>query len=168
MGRCKNECLCFCCGKVLYYICKELFFVFIILGVFVGFIIGLLVNKSVNDIKDLEKKVIIIMLIGFLGEFFMNMLKLLILLLIVVSLIIVLVMLDFKVIGRIGCWIVFYYMGIMLIVVFFGIVLVFFICLGECSKFEGIDEKFLRFYCGFDLFFDFLRWVLIMDWYLLY
>lgn len=90
----------------------------------VGFIVGVVVNFFVNDIVDFEKKVMIIMLIGFLGEFFMNMLKLLILFLIVVSLICVFVMLDFKVMGKIGRCIVLYYFFIIFLVVIFGIVFV--------------------------------------------
>lgn len=97
----------------------------------VGFIIGVVVNFFVNNIVDLEEKVIMIMLIGFLGEFFMNMFKMLILFLIIVSLICVLVILDLKVMGKIGRCIVLYYLMIMFLVVIFGIVFVVSICLGE-------------------------------------
>ena len=85
MGRCESERLRSCCGKVLHHIRKELLLVLTILGVSVGFRIGYFVNKI--DIKDPEKKATTIMLIGFPGELFMNMLKLLILPLIVASLI---------------------------------------------------------------------------------
>ena len=168
MGRCKNERLRSCCGKVLHHSRKELLLVLIILGVFVGFIIGLSVNKSVNDIKDPEKKATTIMLIGFPGELFMNMLKLLILPLIVASLITALATLDSKATGRIGRRTVLYYMGTMLIAVLLGIVLVLSIRPGERSKPEGTDEKLSRPYRGLDSLLDLLRWALIMDWYLSY
>lgn len=157
MGRCKNERLRSCCGKVLHHIRKELLLVLIILGVLVGFIIGLSVNKSVNDIKDPEKKATTIMLIGFPGELFMNMLKLLILPLIVASLITALATLDSKATGRIGRRTVLYYMGTMLIAVLLGIVLVLSIRPGERSKPEGTDEKLSRPYRGLDSLLDLLR-----------
>ena len=54
---------------------KDLLLVLIILGVIIGFIIGATVNEPVNNIKDPEWKASAIMLIGFPGELFMNMLK---------------------------------------------------------------------------------------------
>lgn len=157
MGRGKNRRLRSCCGKVLHHIRKELLLVLIILGVLVGFIIGLSVNESVNDIKDPEKKATTIMLIGFPGELFMNMLKLLILPLIVASLITALATLDSKATGRIGRRTVLYYMGTMLIAVLLGIVLVISIRPGKRSKPEGTDKQLSRPYRGLDSLLDLLR-----------
>ena len=155
MGRCESERLRSCCGKVLHHIRKELLLVLTILGVSVGFRIGYFVNKI--DIKDPEKKVTTIMLIGFPGELFMNMLKLLILPLIVASLITALATLDSKATGRIGRRTVLYYMGTMLIAVLLGIVLVLSIRPGERSKPEGIDENLSRPYRVLDSLLDLLR-----------
>ena len=129
----------------------------IVLGVIIGFIVGASANKSVNAIKDPEKKATTIMLIGFPGELFMNMLKLLILPLIVASLITALATLDSKATGRIGRRTVLYYMGTMLIAVILGIILVVAIRPGERSRPEGDDKQLSRPYRGLDSLLDLLR-----------
>ena len=148
-----------CCGAVLRRIRQDLLLVLIILGVIIGFIIGASVNDSVNAIKDPEKKATTIMLIGFPGELFMNMLKLLILPLIVASLITALATLDSQATGRIGRRTVIYYLGTMLIAVLIGIVLVVAIRPGERSRPDKIggDTDLARPYRNLDSFLDLLR-----------
>ena len=130
----------------------------IILGVIIGFVIGASVNEPVNNIKDPEWKQTTIMLIGFPGELFMNMLKLLILPLIVASLITALATLDSKATGKIGRRTVLYYLGTMLIAVLIGIVLVVSIRPGERSRPEvGETKPLSRPYRGLDSLLDLLR-----------
>ena len=149
-----------CCGAVLRRLRKDLLLILIILGVIVGFIIGASVNDSVNAIKDPEKKATTIMLIGFPGELFMNMLKLLILPLIVASLVTALATLDSKATGRIGRRTVIYYLGTMLIAVLIGIILVVAIRPGARSRpdEEGDVKSLARPYRNLDSFLDLLRW----------
>lgn len=148
-----------CCGAVLRRLRKDLLLVLIILGVIIGFTIGASVNESVNAIKDPEKKATVIMLIGFPGELFMNMLKLLILPLIVASLITALSTLDSKATGRIGRRTVIYYFGTMLIAVLIGIILVVAIRPGARSRpdEEGDVKSLARPYRNLDSFLDLLR-----------
>lgn len=68
---------CSCCLKVWRIIRQDILLFLIIIGVVVGFIIGAAANPSVNNIVDPEEKATTIMLIGFPGELFMNMLKML-------------------------------------------------------------------------------------------
>ena len=147
-----------CCGAVLRHIRQELLLVLIISGVVVGFLIGALINEHVNAIADPEMKATAIMLIGFPGELFMNMLKLLILPLIVASLITALATLDSKATGKIGRRTVLYYLGTMLIAVLIGIALVVAIRPGERSKTDRTgEEKVGRPYRGLDSLLDLLR-----------
>jgi len=127
-------------------------------GVVIGFAVGAAVNEPVNAIKDPEKKATAIMLIGFPGELFMNMLKLLILPLIVASMITALATLDSKATGKIGRRTVIYYLGTMLIAVLLGIVLVVSIRPGERSRPEsGEKSPQKRPYRGLDSLLDLLR-----------
>ena len=157
-GRFRGRCLS-CCGAVLRRLRKDILLILIILGVIIGFIIGASVNNSINAIKDPEKKATAIMLIGFPGELFMNMLKLLILPLIVASLVTALATLDSKATGRIGRRTVIYYLGTMLIAVLIGIILVVAIRPGTRSRpDEEADVKSLaRPYRNLDSFLDLLR-----------
>lgn len=157
-GRDGNRRLRSCCSAVLRRLRQDLLLVLIILGVIIGFIIGTSVNEPVNNIKDPEWKQTTIMLIGFPGELFMNMLKLLILPLIVASLITALATLDSKATGKIGRRTVLYYLGTMLIAVLIGIVLVVSIRPGERSRPEVEETKPLsRPYRGLDSLLDLLR-----------
>ncbi|XP_078379054.1 excitatory amino acid transporter 1-like [Oculina patagonica] len=147
-----------CCGAVLRRLRKDILLVLLIIGVIIGFVIGAAVNESVNAIEDPEKKATTIMLIGFPGELFMNMLKLLILPLIVASLITALATLDSKATGRIGRRTVIYYLGTMLIAVLLGIVLVVAIRPGERSRPDNAEERpKARPYRGLDSLLDLLR-----------
>jgi len=158
MGRGTNGRFRSCCGAVLRRLRKDLLLVLLIVGVIIGFAVGAAVNESVNAIKDPEKKATAIMLIGFPGELFMNMLKLLILPLIVASMITALATLDSKATGRIGRRTVIYYLGTMLMAVLLGIVLVVAIRPGERSRPEDSEEPPpTRPYRGLDSLLDLLR-----------
>ena len=147
-----------CCGAVLRRLRKDLLLVLLVVGVVIGFAVGAAVNEPVNAIKNPEKKATAIMLIGFPGELFMNMLKLLILPLIVASMITALATLDSKATGKIGRRTVLYYLGTMLIAVLLGIVLVVAIRPGERSRPEDSDDSpQTRPYRGLDSLLDLLR-----------
>lgn len=148
-----------CCGAVLRRLRKDLLLVLLIVGVIIGFAIGAAVNEPVSAIKDPEKKATTIMLIGFPGELFMNMLKLLILPLIVASLTTALATLDSQATGKIGRRTVIYYLGTMLIAVLIGIILVVAIRPGERSRpdKEGDVKSLARPYRNLDSFLDLLR-----------
>lgn len=138
---------------------KDLLLVLIILGVIIGFIIGAIVNEPVNKIRNPEWRASAVMLIGFPGELFMNMLKLLILPLIVASLITALATLDSKATGKIGRRTVIYYFATMLIAVLIGIILVVSIRPGVRSRPETKETKPLsRPYRGLDSLLDLLRY----------
>ncbi|KAJ7390273.1 Excitatory amino acid transporter 2 [Desmophyllum pertusum] len=157
-GRAHRDRLRSCCGAVLRRLRKDLLLVLIVVGVIIGFIIGTSVNESVNAIKDPATKATTVMLIGFPGELFMNMLKLLILPLIVASLITALSTLNSKATGRIGRRTVIYYLGTMLIAVLIGIILVVAIRPGELSRLDNAGKKLnMPPYRGLDSFLDLLR-----------
>lgn len=138
---------------------KDLLLVLIILGVVIGFIVGAIVNEPVNKIRNPEWRATAVMLIGFPGELFMNMLKLLILPLIVASLITALATLDSKATGKIGRRTVIYYFATMLIAVLIGIILVVSIRPGVRSRAETKETKPLsRPYRGLDSLLDLLRY----------
>ena len=103
---------------------SDLMLTLILIGVVVGFIAGSLVNGTVNNITDIEEKTTVIMLIGFPGELFMNMLKLLILPLIVASLVTAVASLDAEATAKIGRRTIIYYLSTTFMAVVLGIVLV--------------------------------------------
>ncbi|KAK3699457.1 hypothetical protein QZH41_018614 [Actinostola sp. cb2023] len=118
-NRCGSCCRIFC-GR-----CKQdILMILIVLGVAVGFIIGFLANGPVNRIQTPEDKATAIMLIGFIGELFMAMLKMLILPLIMLSMICALCVLDANATGKIGRRTVLYYLCTTLLAVILGIALV--------------------------------------------
>lgn len=133
---------CYSCWVKIWRILKQDVLLFaIVIGVLVGFTIGAAANPSVNDIEDPEKKATTIMLIGFPGELFMNMLKMLILPLIVASLICALATLDSKATGKIGRRTVLYYLTTTLLAVILGIVLVVSIRPGESGDKGSVDDE---------------------------
>lgn len=79
---------------------QEILLVLMMIGVVVGFIIGASVNSSVNAIENPEDEKTILMLIGFPGELFINMLKMLVLPLIVASLVCALAGIEAKASGE--------------------------------------------------------------------
>ncbi|KAL9964518.1 hypothetical protein ACROYT_G028172 [Oculina patagonica] len=149
---------CSCWLKVWCVLKQDILLFLIVVGVVIGFIIGAAVNPSVNDIEDPEEKATTIMLIGFPGELFMNMLKLLILPLIVASLICALATLDSKATGKIGRRTVLYYLTTTLLAVILGIVLVVSIRPGESGdKGEAEETRITGPHRNLDSFLDLIR-----------
>lgn len=75
-----------------------------------------------------------------------------------VSLIIVVLYFDVRVIGKIGCCVLLFYLIIMLFVVILGMVFVFFIRLGKIDNLIG-GKLDLNFYMIRDFFLDLIRCV---------
>ena len=118
---------------------RDLLLVLIVLGVILGFVVGAAVNGPIGEVVDPEERATILMLIGFPGELFMNMLKMLILPLIVASLICALSTLEKEATGKIGRRTVLYYLTTTLVAVVLGIVLVISIRPGDSG--QGADDK---------------------------
>ena len=135
----------------------------IVIAVLVGFIIGASVNPFVNDSGDPESKATTLMLIGFPGELFMNMLKMLILPLIIASLICALATLDSKATGKIGRCTVLYFTTTLLAVVL-GIVLVISIRPGDWGdKGDTENEKISKPRRNLDSFLDLIRYLTFLS-----
>ena len=113
-----------CCNAFYLMIKRNLLLVLLVVGAFVGFAIGAIVNDPVNRITDPEKKATVTMLIGFPGELFMNMLKMIILPLVVASLITAVSTLNPDVAGRIGRRTMIYYLATMALAAILGMTLV--------------------------------------------
>lgn len=143
---------CFVLGRKLR---QDILLVFMMIGVLIGFIIGVSVNGSVNAIENLEDKKTTLMLIGFPGELFINMLKMLVLPLIVASLVCALAGIDAKASGRIGRRAVVYYLCTTVVAVILGILVVTIIKPGSQAK--PSDEKEITPYRPLDAFLDLLR-----------
>lgn len=150
-----SEC-CGCCSGCMRRVNKDLLLVLIIIGVVIGFVIGALVNEPVNNIEDVEDKKTVLMLIGFAGELFMSMLKMLILPLIVASLICALASLDAKATGRVGRRALVYYLSTTILAVILGIVLVVAIRPGETDE-EKTGTKEVQPVRTLDAFLDLIR-----------
>lgn len=146
---------CRCCSSFCGRVRTDLLLVLIVIGVVIGFVIGALVNGPVNDIEDVEDKKTVLMLIGFPGELFMNMLKMLILPLIVASLICALAALDANATGRVGRRALLYYFSTTILAVILGIVLVVSIRPGKGQSSEA--EKEVADYRTLDAFLDLIR-----------
>lgn len=143
---------------------QDILLLMIVIGVLVGFIIGASVNPSVNDIVDPESKATTLMLIGFPGELFMNMLKMLILPLIIASLICALATLDSKATGKIGRRTVLYYFTTTLLAVVLGIVLVISIRPGDWGdKGDTENEKISKPRRNLDSFLDLIRYLTFLS-----
>ena len=113
------------------------------------------VNDSVNAIENPEDKKTTLMLIGFPGELFINMLKMLVLPLIVGSLVCVLAGIDAKASGRISRRAVIYYLRTTVVAVILGILVVSIIRPGSQAK--PSEEKEITPYRPLDAFLDLLR-----------
>ena len=155
-GRFKGDSKCGrCCSAFSRRVRTDLLLVLIVIGVIIGFVIGALVNGPVNDIEEVEDKKTVLMLIGFPGELFMNMLKMLILPLIVASLICALAALDAKATGRVGRRALVYYFSTTILAVILGIVLVVSIRPGNTTTDKGNKE--VEPYRTLDAFLDLIR-----------
>lgn len=134
---------------------QEILLVLMMIGVVVGFIISVSVNGSVNAIENPEDKKKTLMLIGFSGELFRNMLKMLVLPLIVASLVCALAGIDAKASGRIGQRAVIYYLCTTVAAVILGILVVSII--RPDSQAKSSEEKEITPYRPLDAFLDLLR-----------
>ena len=146
-----------CCAAVGRSLRKNLLLVLIIIGCLLGFIIGVAVNESVQQIQVPEKKATTIMLIGFPGEILLNMLKMMVLPLIVASLVCAMASLESTAAGRIGRRTVIYYLSTTVLAAIVGIILAAAIRPGEIegSKSGGSSRGAVR---TLDGFLDLLRY----------
>jgi Na+/H+-dicarboxylate symporter len=122
-------------GEKLRKIARQnLLLILIIVGVICGFIIGLSLNGHVqsNHFDDEERREIV-MLISFLGDIFVRLLKLLIVPLIITSIVMAVASLDTKTTGKLGRRTVIYYLGTTFIAVIIGVILVVSIRPGETA-----------------------------------
>lgn len=117
---------CIAMGKSLRKLArKNLLLVLIIIGVLFGFIIGLSLNGHVqSDRYDDEERREIVMLISFLGDIFVRLLKLLIVPLIITSIVMAVASLDTKTTGKLGKRTIIYYLSTTVIAVIIGVILV--------------------------------------------
>lgn len=136
-----KENVCFrCCSALGRKLRPEILLVLMMIGVVVGFIISVSVNGSVNAIETPEDKKTTLILIGFPGELFINMLKMLVVPLIVVSLVCALAGIDAKASGQIGRRAVKYYLCTTVAAVILGILEVSIIKLGSQAKPSEVKE----------------------------
>ncbi|XP_022779105.1 excitatory amino acid transporter 1-like [Stylophora pistillata] len=113
-----------CCQKFCGVIRRNLLVVLLGMGAAVGFLIGAVINPTVQDIENPETKATTTMLIGFPGELLMNMLQVIILPLIVASLITAVSHLDARATGKIGRRALLFYLTTTLSAAILGMVLV--------------------------------------------
>ena len=145
-----------CCSSFMGVISRNLLMVLLAVGAAVGFLIGALVNKPVQDITVPEKKATTTMLIGFPGELLMNMLQVIILPLIVASLITAVSHLDARSTGKIGRRALLFYLTTTLSAAILGMVLVSSIRPGRKDDPTGTAAK-PRPYRNLDSFLDLIR-----------
>lgn len=158
VSRKDDENFCMACLRAFFRrVRSDLLLTLILIGVAVGFIVGILINGTVNDITDIEEKTTVIMLIGFPGELFMNMLKLLVLPLIVASLVTAVASLDAQATAKIGRRTIIYYLSTTFLAVILGIVLVTSIKPGEGGKPVTEIVKDVPKFRNVDSFLDLIR-----------
>ena len=99
--------------------------IFIIVGVILGFVIGIPLNSHVQSSRyDDEERREIVMLISFLGDIFIRLLKLLIVPLIITTIVMAVASLDTTTTGKIGRRTFIYFFFTTFIAVMIGIILV--------------------------------------------
>jgi len=118
---------------------RDKLMVFIIIGVLLGFLVGLASNDPIQKLQEPNRSTVLTLL-GFPGEILMRMLKMLILPLIVSSLIVGLADLDQTASGKLGRRAVVYYMGTTLCAVIMGIILVVAINPGSDTAPKGGEQ----------------------------
>lgn len=141
--------------KLKKAIMDDLLMFLIIIAVIIGFAVGIGINSTVQKLEEPTKTTVLIVL-GFLGELLMNMLKMLILPLIISSLIVGLAALDQQASGRLGGRTVAYYMGTTILAVILGIILVLVIQPGSKAA-PPNEPKKQRDVIALDSFLDLLR-----------
>ena len=155
MPRLRGNCCTRCFRALGRKLRQEILLVLMMLGVIIGFIIGISINDPVSRIEDPMEKKTTLILVGFPGELFINMLKMLVLPLIVASLVCALAGIDAKASGRIGRRAVIYYLCTTVLAVLIGIVVVTVIRPGSQAK--PVEEKEISPYRPLDAFLDLLR-----------
>ncbi|KAL9964503.1 hypothetical protein ACROYT_G028154 [Oculina patagonica] len=146
-----------CCNAFFLMIKRNLLLVLLVVGAAVGFAIGAIVNDPVIRITDPEKKATVIMLIGFPGELFMNMLKMIVLPLIVASLITAVSTLNPDVAGRIGRRTMLYYLATMALAAILGMTLVLSIRPGVSDNHDSRENVQAVKYRNLDSLLDMIR-----------
>lgn len=127
-------------NRYFQWIRENLLLILIMIGVFFGFLVGILVNEKVQDSKDPSPKELA-MYISFPGEIFLRMLKMIVLPLIVSSIIVAVAVLDTKSTGRLGKRAIVYYMTTTVLAVVLGIILVSSIKPGNTNTREKKGEQ---------------------------
>lgn len=104
---------------------ENLLLILIIVGVIIGFVLGLSLNGRIQSTRyNNEERKEIVLLISFLGDLFIRLLKLLIVPLVVTSIVMAVAKLDTKTTGKLGRRTVIYYLTTTFIAVVIGIILV--------------------------------------------
>ena len=135
---------------------KNAVLILIIVGVILGFVIGIPLNSHVQSSRyDDEERREIVMLISFLGDIFIRLLKLLIVPLIITSIVMAVASLDTKTTGKISRRTVIYYLGTTFIAVIIGIVLVVSIRPGDTAVRH--DKEAARHVSALDSILDLVR-----------
>lgn len=127
-------------NMIFGFLRKRLMVVLMITGACLGFIIGYGINGPVQDLSP-EAKYNAIILIGFPGELFIRMLKMLILPLITCSLIVGLAGLNSRVSGKVGFRAAVYYLSTTVIAAILGIILVSAIRPGSSMRRPSEEEE---------------------------
>ena len=144
-----------CCVAFGLKLRQDILLVLMMIGVVVGFIVGVAINGCVNAVENPEERKTMLILIGFPGELFINMLKKLVLPLIVASLVCALAGIDAKASGRIGRRAIIYYLCTTVSAVIIGIAVVTIIKPGSRAK--PSEDNEVSPYRPLDAFLDLLR-----------
>ena len=144
-----------CCVAFGLKLRQDILLVLMMIGVVVGFIVGVAINGYVNAVENPEERKTMLILIGFPGELFINMLKMLVLPLIVASLVCALAGIDARASGRIGRRAIIYYLCTTVSAVIIGIAVVTIIKPGSRAK--PSEDSEISPYRPLDAFLDLLR-----------
>ena len=144
-----------CCVAFGLKLRQDILLVLMMIGIVVGFIVGVAINGYVNAVENPEERKTMMILIGFPGELFINMLKMLVLPLIVASLVCALAGIDARAGGRIGRRAIIYYLCTTVSAVIIGIAVVTIIKPGSRAK--PSEDNEVSPYRPLDAFLDLLR-----------
>ena len=137
-----------CCVAFGLKLRQDILLVLMMIGVVVGFIVGVAINGYVNAVENPEERKTLLILIGFPGELFINML-------IVASLVCALAGIDARASGRIGRRAIIYYLCTTVSAVIIGIAVVTIIKPGSRAK--PSEDSEVSPYRPLDAFLDLLR-----------